>query len=322
MIQDIAVSVVCNTYNHEKYIKNALEGFLMQKTNFNYEVLIHDDASTDATADIIREYEKKYPDIIKPIYQTENQYSQSVRIGPNFQFPRAKGKYIAFCEGDDYWTDEHKLQKQFDALELHPEIDICAHSSNMVEAETKNIIGKIAPCNSDTIFSVEDVISGGGGFVATNSLFYRKELNDTIPKFRQYLMLDYALQIQGSLRNGMLYLKDYMSDYRYNSTNSWTSTMRTNIEKRYEHINKFIRMCEILDEETGYKYTEFITKHTLPYKTELLYIKRLKKLKFTGDDLRLFVFSISFKWKIKILLANCLKLLRNARKFIGLIQKK
>ena len=101
--EDILVSISCITYNHEKYIRDALEGFLMQKTDFKYEILIHDDASTDNTAKIIREYEEKYPDLIKPIYQKENQWSKgNYRISSTFNIPRAKGKYIAFCEGDDF----------------------------------------------------------------------------------------------------------------------------------------------------------------------------------------------------------------------------
>lgn len=98
----LMVSICCITYNHEKYISEALESFLMQKTSFKYEILIHDDASTDNTAKIIREYEKKFPEIIKPIYQIENQYSKGNKINLVYNFPRAKGKYIAICEGDDY----------------------------------------------------------------------------------------------------------------------------------------------------------------------------------------------------------------------------
>lgn len=121
MTNDPLVSICCITYNHEKYIQQCLEGFLIQKTTFPFEILIHDDASTDRTADIIREYETKYPDIIKPIYQTENQYSKGVFISATYNWSRAKGKYIALCEGDDYWIDPMKLQKQVDFLEAHPE---------------------------------------------------------------------------------------------------------------------------------------------------------------------------------------------------------
>ena len=123
------VSVSCITYNHAKYIRQCLDGFIMQKTNFSFEVLIHDDASTDGTAEIIKEYEKRYPEIIKPIYEEENQWSRGRRGTAEFNFPRAVGKYIALCEGDDYWIDPNKLQKQVDFLETHPEYSMCFHNA-------------------------------------------------------------------------------------------------------------------------------------------------------------------------------------------------
>lgn len=121
------VSICCLTYNHVKYIRDAIEGFLIQKTNFPIEVLIHDDASTDGTADIVKEYETKHPNIIKPIYQTENQWSKGIKPTFEFNFPRALGKYIALCEGDDYWTYPYKLQKQVDFLEKNREYSATAH---------------------------------------------------------------------------------------------------------------------------------------------------------------------------------------------------
>ena len=117
MDKNIMVSVICTTYNHEKYIERALKSFVTQNTNFCFEVLVHDDASTDSTAKIIEKYAKKYPKIIKPILQVENQYSKKVNINTNFIIPRIKGKYVALCEGDDYWIDEYKLQKLFEVME-------------------------------------------------------------------------------------------------------------------------------------------------------------------------------------------------------------
>lgn len=112
------VSISCVTFNHAPYLRECLEGFLMQQCDFKFEILIHDDASTDGTRAIIEEYTQKYPGIFFPMYQTENQYSQGVRgMMTKFNFPRCKGKYIALCEGDDYWTDSLKLQKQVDFLE-------------------------------------------------------------------------------------------------------------------------------------------------------------------------------------------------------------
>ena len=125
------VSIKCLTYNHEKYISQALDGFLMQKTNFPFEIVVHDDASTDKTAEIIREYEKKYPQIIKPIYQIENQYSKPGVSVNSFIYPKLMGKYIATCEGDDYWIDENKLQMQVDFLERNPEYEMCYTNFNI-----------------------------------------------------------------------------------------------------------------------------------------------------------------------------------------------
>lgn len=122
------VSICCITYNHHLYIRQCLNGFLMQKTNFAFEVIINDDCSTDGTTEILREYASKYPDIIKPIFQDENQYAKGVRgMFQHFVFPKAQGKYIAICEGDDYWTDPLKLQKQVDYLETHSNFSMCFH---------------------------------------------------------------------------------------------------------------------------------------------------------------------------------------------------
>lgn len=122
---NILVSICCESFNHAPYLRDCLEGFVMQKTNFKFEILVHDDASTDGSDDIIREYAAKYPDLFKPILQTENQYSKGISIWNSIQFPRAKGKYIAHCEGDDYWIDPLKLQKQVDFLESHPDYSMC-----------------------------------------------------------------------------------------------------------------------------------------------------------------------------------------------------
>ncbi len=134
------VSICCVTFNHEPYIRKCLDGFLMQKTTFPIEILIHDDASTDKTADIIREYEAKYPDLIFPIYETENKYSHGFETRMDFfNYNRARGKYIAYCEGDDYWTDPLKLQKQVDFLESHPDYSLCLHNFHDINSTTGQI---------------------------------------------------------------------------------------------------------------------------------------------------------------------------------------
>lgn len=132
-MEEVAVSVICITYNHKNYIRRALDGFVSQRTNFKFEVIVHDDASTDGTADIVREYAEKYSDIIKPIFQVENQYSKGKKIIKDFVFPYLKGKYVAFCEGDDYWCDADKLQLQYDAMEKNLDCSVCMHYVKVVD---------------------------------------------------------------------------------------------------------------------------------------------------------------------------------------------
>ena len=120
------VIIRCTTYNHEPYIRDCLEGFVMQHTTFPFYAIVHDDASIDGTASIVQEYAEKYPDIIHPIIETENQYSKhDGSLRRIMDGASKKANYIAFCEGDDYWTDPLKLQKQVDFLEEHKEFDMC-----------------------------------------------------------------------------------------------------------------------------------------------------------------------------------------------------
>lgn len=119
------LSIVCHTYNHENYIDQTITSFLKQKTNFPFEIIIHDDASTDNTKLIIEKYQEKYPNIIKTIFQEENKYSKNINIWAEYTFPLCNGKYIAICEGDDYWSDVYKLQKQVDFLEKNTNYVVC-----------------------------------------------------------------------------------------------------------------------------------------------------------------------------------------------------
>jgi glycosyltransferase involved in cell wall biosynthesis len=136
-IKEPLVSICCTTYNHEKYIRDSIEGFLIQKTTFPIEIIIHDDASTDNTALIVKEYADNYPELIIPIFQTENQYSKGIKPFYNYILPLIKGKYIAFCEGDDYWIDPYKLQKQVDILEANPEYSLCVSGYKKYNVYTK-----------------------------------------------------------------------------------------------------------------------------------------------------------------------------------------
>lgn len=146
------LSVCCVTFNHAAYIKKALDGILMQETTFPVEILIHDDASTDGTADIIRSYQSKYPSLFKAILQTKNQFSQGIKPGISLR-SKAEGDYLAFCEGDDYWTDKNKLEKQVSYMREHPEVVLTFHDvmqvdkagNTLSESKIKSVMGKDQP---------------------------------------------------------------------------------------------------------------------------------------------------------------------------------
>ena len=208
---NILVSVCCITYNHEPYIRQCLEGFMMQKTTFPFEVLIHDDASTDETAGIIREYEVKYPNIIKPIYQKENQYSKGIRISPAFQYPRAKGKYIALCEGDDYWIDPYKLQKQVDFLEKHPGYSMCFHKARVINSQG-NVVGGLYEDLEEKDYSSNEILQNW--IVPTASVLFKKEYTNKIPSSANYLFGDIVLFLTMAECGKVHCIDEIMSVYR------------------------------------------------------------------------------------------------------------
>ena len=212
---EYTVSINCLAFNHEKFIRQCLGGFLMQKTNFNFEILIHDDASTDNTASIIREYEEKYPDVIFPIYQEENQYSKGKSNSVTFNFPRARGKYIAMCEGDDYWTDPLKLQKQVDFMEANPAFSCCGHLTSTHYETTDNQGQSFMQLpNKSGVLTKRDFIDVG--CFHTSSLFARARYLRNVPKDILKIFRDNPMKIWLLEHGDIKILPDVMSIYRRN----------------------------------------------------------------------------------------------------------
>jgi len=254
------VTVICMAYNHEKYIKDALEGFVKQKTNFDYEVLVHDDASTDATASIIKEYARRYPDIIKPILQTVNQDSQGIDFFAEYMVPMAQGEYFARCEGDDYWTDENKLQLQVDFLDQHPEYSACVHNTSKLEMMTGKQTLMYEEGERDLHFS--DVIQGGSCAYHTTSLVHRRDalwnVPDFVPNTEANGFGDYPWAIWFSLLGPIRFLDRNMSVYRVGTSSSWTAANRRNTHKNalfHMHVSQMLRE---VNEYTKYAHKEQI----------------------------------------------------------------
>lgn len=205
------VSICCITYNHEPYIKDALEGFLMQETDFPFEILIHDDASTDCTSAIIQEYASKYSRLIKPIYQTENQFSKGIKPNANFNFPRVQGKYIAMCEGDDYWTDQLKLQKQTDFLESNLSYTGSGHQTKILSLSKKHN-GKFYRQDIKETLYKDDFLRDCP--FQTSSLVFKSETIKKHTFFVDVLSGDKALMILISRFGLVKYFDQPMSNYR------------------------------------------------------------------------------------------------------------
>lgn len=252
------ISIVCVTYNHEPYIGDAINGFLMQETNFPFEVIVHDDASTDNTVDIINDYAKKFPKIIRPILQEENQYSKGRRCGAIAQ-SYARGDYVALCEGDDYWIDKRKLQIQIDEMQKHLECNISFHSAIKKE-NVKNSSDTIFCKRSDgkKVIDISRIIRCGGSFMPTASIVLRRNVVDRFVKDKEGFfysnLTGYFVQIFGTEPNGALYIDRPMSVYRSLVEGSWTSRVRKDQKFNIYWAKKNIDGIKAADKITRHQY--------------------------------------------------------------------
>lgn len=243
----VMLTIWCTTYNHEPYIRQCLEGFVMQKTTFRFEAIVHDDASTDETATIIREYAEKYPNIIKPIFETENQYSKKNGTIPKIMNENTHGKYVAFCEGDDYWIDPLKLQKQVDFLEYHPEYVLCFHNA-VKYYENFNKIELFNSFSNNIDLSVHDAVFNW--FVPTASIVFKSELMKNRPQWVSDIYSgDYTLILLAVRAGKVRYIHGMMSVYRINYLGTSASAMMKGknvfiLEQKILLLNSFIGHVE------------------------------------------------------------------------------
>lgn len=256
------LAIQCMAYNHEPYIRQCLDGFVMQKTTFPFIAIVHDDASTDKTPEIIREYAKKYPNIIKPIFESENQYSKhdgTIRRKMNSAIPESV-RYIALCEGDDYWIDPQKLQKQVDFLEKNQDYSFSSTAVQLYDSYTNKKVGIASVSNNVATFDIVHAIKGFGHIASTPSFLFRNNIiAGNLPNFFEIAPCsDYPLPILASLYGKIVNLPDETSVHRVLSKGSNTSRWRKDFSKREEYNIKFEKMLDELDSYTEYKYHKLI----------------------------------------------------------------
>ncbi len=261
-MRDCLVTVFCLAYNHEKYIRTTFEGFIKQKTSFKFKVLVHDDVSTDSTRDIIREYVEKYPDIFETILQEENQYQKGIDIEDEFILPLIDSKYVAVCEGDDYWTDPNKLQLQVDYMEKHPKCTLCVHNTEKI-FENGNSTGTVFnPSRKEKNYNFDDIIlSEPAAYFHLSSFLWR---NDTLrrknPAFSMDGIGDYPMALYFASIGYIHYIPRVMSSYRLNAVGSWSSMMDSDIKKKIGQHKNIIEGFRSIDEYTKHKNSASIQK--------------------------------------------------------------
>jgi len=244
--KDLMVSIRCLVFNHEKYLRQCLDGFVMQQTNFRFEAVVHDDASTDGSADIIREYAEKYPYIIKPIYEEENQYSKYNGSLSRIMNEACKGKYIAYCEGDDYWIDPLKLQKQVDYLENHLEFAgihtaFAIYHQNLEKKEYRHWA-----LYNDKKLLASDIVADNTDIQTCTILINRKKFNELYEKQGDLFMID-GKYVSSDIQSfsgfawffGIGYIDDVTAVYRIHND---SVSGRGDIEKAICHRQRAYRI--------------------------------------------------------------------------------
>lgn len=257
------VSILCTTFNHEKFIRQALDSFLMQKTNFDFEVLIYDDASTDKTVEIIKEFKQKNPKMFRVFYQKENQYSKGVRgIMTKFLLPFAEGDYVAPCEGDDYFSDENKLQKQVDFLDKNSDCSMCFHRTRWFFANNEEPDSVYPDITNGTEFTIKRLLKEN--FMNTNAVMYRRQNYSEISK-KDIMPGDWYLHLFHAQFGKIGFIDKIMATYRRHNRGIWYNAYHDQdkllIEQGIYFLAFYFELAKIYGHKKSYK--EIIDNHII-----------------------------------------------------------
>lgn len=265
---EIMLSVAISTYNHQYFIQECIKSALSQKTNFNYEIVIADDFSTDKTRGIISNIKTLFPDKVRLIFNERNIGSQA-----NFAnvIKSCKGKYIAILDGDDFWIDTNKLQKQVDILELYPEYSICFHRVKKLNHEQSSITGYIPETySSNTKLSIIDLFNDY--FIPTSSVVFRNNLFNKFPEWYYSLPFgDRPLHILNATQGNIYYLDEVLGVYRIHKDGIWSTKQK---QREVEFIHKKIEMLKNFDSDLNYKYKTQIERSINRYLVKLNILER------------------------------------------------
>jgi len=248
------VSISCTVYNQEKFIEKCLQGFLNQETTFPVEILIHDDASTDGTIEILKQYESEYPSLIRLTCQVENQFSKGKLVN-EFNFRKARGSYIALCHGDDYWIDKNKLEKQV-AVMRDLGVSICGHPAKKIDIEG-NDLNRLTGFQVKVVskYDSKELIRRSGNMLPFGSIMITQAAKQDMLENMPPVMFHTGIQMLGAFRSGIAVMPDIMSVYRINVPGSTTEIMLGNYDKRLKTTIKRISSIKHLKKMYGKKFS-------------------------------------------------------------------
>lgn len=266
------VSICLITYNHQEYISTAIESILMQKTNFDFEIIVGEDFSNDGTRKICEEYENQHYNKIKLLPSDKN-----YGVIPNFirTLKACNGKYIAICEGDDYWIDPLKLQKQIDFLEGNPDFSLSFHNATIKWDNNSKPDSYFCAVDQKPVSTIENVIKGW--FIPSASMVFRSEAIMPLPEwFSSVYNGDWALQMLTASKGKIGYLNETMSVYRKND-----NSLSGGIGKDSAFVNdKKIQLLSLIDKHTNYQYSELINKRKRELEKDVMDFNLYQKNKF------------------------------------------
>ena len=295
------ITVVVMTYNHKEYIKQALDSILSQIIDVDFDILIHDDCSDDGTYKILLDYQNKHPEKIRIIRQESRKFlldGFNMMIC-NYVVPHINSKYVAYCDGDDYWCDNSKLQKQYNFMETHLDYSLCFHSAYQLRSDG-DMSSKWFIKNKGDI-GLKDLINEKPGIpIATSSLFVKASTFNNFSDWRKaYSVEDLPLYMTAALEGKIHRLSDTMCVYRQFSVGSWSSQNKSNIDRLISHQENLIKGVTFFDKQTDYMYHSLVINHIEGCEFRIARLKNDFKTIFSKKNKR-FVKHLSKKEKLSL----------------------
>lgn len=301
---NIMVSVICCTYNQVDYIEDAIKGFINQQTSFSYEVLINDDGSTDGTSDVISRYAKKKPNVITHIEHETNQRGRiNGIIATRYLIEEmAQGKYIALCEGDDYWLDSNKLQRQFDFLEGHDDYSLVLHNAYVCD-QSCEVVYLSEQDKGDLDKSYDQIVLEGGGVInPTASFFFRKE---AYGKWQPGPVGDHFLMMSVASKGKVRWMSAPMSVYRYGAKGSWTAAWASSSTSQIvAYRDCYISALEAMNKATMHKFDDAFKERIVIQRKEAEKLVARAHYLQGSQSFSEYMRTVSFAIAVKALLAK------------------